>query len=125
MIRSIARLLLPVMCVLFLRSEAWPQALRVMETGPADHAVIDGTLNTYYVRFDRPVDHIRSVLMIERGGQVIETLQPRFKAAPEVLFASAPTLAPGDYRLRWSVRTLEGADVVEGAISFTIALPKR
>lgn len=123
--RSAVALLLPLLCVLFLHpvtSARATEPLRVMETGPANHAVIEGQLNSFYVRFDRPVDHIHSELQIERDGRVIETLQPRFEAAPEVLYAASPTLLPGDYRLRWKVITMEGKDVFNGGISFTIKM---
>jgi hypothetical protein len=44
------------------------------------------------VRFDRPVDHHKSTLVIKQGDKVIERLRPRLESAPEVLFAAAPTL---------------------------------
>jgi hypothetical protein len=85
--------------------------------------VIDPRSNGSFVRFDKPIDHVRSLLLIKRGNRVVETLQPRLEAAPEVLFARAPTLPPGDYTLHWLVRTL--ADVVDGEISFKIAASPR
>ncbi|WP_170921104.1 copper resistance CopC family protein [Enhydrobacter aerosaccus] len=122
--RSAVCRVLPFLCVFWLQSSAWADELRVVETSPTDHQVIQGQLNSFYVRFDRPVDHIWSRLKIERDGKVIETLHPRFEAEPEVLYAASPTLAPGAYRLRWSVRSLEKTDLEDGSISFTIA-PKQ
>ena len=72
------------------------------------------------MRFDRPVDHVRSTLAISRGGRVVERLHPRLESAPDVLFARAPTLTAGDYKLHWTVRTLAGKNVVEGDIPFTV-----
>jgi methionine-rich copper-binding protein CopC len=95
--------------------------LKVMETRPADHAVLDKPSEGFFVRFDRPVDHIHSLLEIRRGGKVVESLQPRFKTAPEVLFARVPELPAGDYTFHWSVRTLQGGDVVEGEVPFSVA----
>jgi hypothetical protein len=98
-------------------------SLQTLETFPAANAVIDPRSNGSFVRFDKPIDHVRSLLLIKRGNRVVETLQPRLEAAPEVLFARAPTLPPGDYTLHWLVRTL--ADVVDGEISFKIAASPR
>lgn len=42
----------------------------------------------------------------------------RLELAPEVLFARAPTLAPGDYNLHWAVKTMTGVNVIEGNIPF-------
>jgi methionine-rich copper-binding protein CopC len=106
--------------LLLVQAGAWAQDLRMVETKPADHAVIDGRGGEFFVRFDRPVDHIHSLLSIMRDGNVVQALQPRFKSAPDVLFAMAPALPPGEYKLHWSVRTLAGADLVDGETSFTV-----
>lgn len=99
---------------------AWAQAVRVVESAPQASAVVEGRSSEFFVRFDRPVDHIHSVLAITRDGQVVEKLQPRLESSPEVLFARAPTLAPGDYKLHWAVRTMTGADVIRGDIPFSV-----
>lgn len=95
-------------------------AAHVVDSRPAAHAVIEGRSSEFFVRFDRPVDHVRSTLDITRGGKLVERLQPRLESAPEVLFARAPTLPEGDYTLHWAVRTLAGAQVVQGDIPFTV-----
>ena len=94
--------------------------LRVMESTPAAKAVIDGRTSAFYVRFDRPVDHIRSTLEVMQDGKPIERLQPRLESAPEVLFARAPTLSPGNYNLHWAVRTLSGRELIQGDIPFSV-----
>jgi methionine-rich copper-binding protein CopC len=96
------------------------QDLKVVETYPKAQAAMDGKSEDFFVRFDKPVDHIHSLLFVKRGGRLVETLHPRFKTEPNVLFARAPSLAPGDYALCWSVKTLQGADVTEGEIAFSI-----
>jgi methionine-rich copper-binding protein CopC len=93
---------------------------RMEESFPAAQAVVDGRNAQYSVRFDRLVDHRASRLFITQGGQVIGTLKPSLAAAPEVLFASAPLLAPGDYELHWSARSMAASDVIEGSIPFTV-----
>ena len=57
---------------------------------------------------------------IMRDGKLVEKLQPRLEAAPEVLFARAPTLPAGDYQLHWTVRSMTGAAVTEGDIPFAV-----
>jgi methionine-rich copper-binding protein CopC len=99
---------------------ATAQTGRVVETVPAANASIDPRSTGFSVRFDRPIDHIHSVLIIKREGKVVATLQPRLKTAPDVLFAQASTLQPGEYSLVWQVRTLSDTEVSEGEIPFKV-----
>ena len=99
---------------------AQSQGVHVLDSAPKAHAQIGRRGSEFFVRFDRPVDHIKSRLVIRQGDRVIETLHPRLESAPEVLFAQAPTLPAGDYTLHWSVVTLQGAQVVEGDIPFKV-----
>jgi methionine-rich copper-binding protein CopC len=92
----------------------------VMESHPAASAVIQGRSSEFFVRFDRPVDHVRSTLEITRDGKLVERLTPRLDSSPEVLFARAPTLPEGGYKLHWAVHTLAGKDVVQGDIPFSV-----
>jgi methionine-rich copper-binding protein CopC len=96
------------------------QSGRVVETVPTANASIDPRSTGFSVRFDRPIDHIHSVLIIKRDGNVVATLQPRLKTAPDVLFAQASTLQPGQYTLVWQVRTLNDTEVSEGEIPFKV-----
>ena len=82
--------------------------------------MIDGRSGEFLVRFDRPVDHVHSTLDITRDGKLVERLQPRLGSAPEVLFARAPTLPAGDYKLHWLVRTMAGTEAIQGDIAFTV-----
>lgn len=97
------------------------QAVHVVESTPSAHAQIGPTSSDFFVRFDRPVDHVKSRLIITQGGRTIETLHPRLESAPEVLFARAPTLAAGDYLLHWDVVTLQGTQSAEGDIPFKVS----
>ncbi len=96
---------------------AYAQQPHVVESTPTADAVIGGRSSAFYVRFDRPVDHEDSQLSIGRAGKVIEVLHPRLESAPEVLFARAPTLAPGSYTLMWRVG---GEPQFNGEIPFTV-----
>ncbi len=93
------------------------EELRVLESAPQANAVIGGRSSAFYVRFSRPVDHEDSRLTIKRDGRVIEVLHPRLESAPDVLFARAPTLAPGRYSLHWLIG---GSPQVDGEIPFTV-----
>ena len=101
--------------------DAWAQGVRVMESAPAANATINGQSTAFSVRFDKPVDHIHSVLVIKRDGEVVETLQPRLQSAPQMLFARAPLLRPGKYQLYWQVRTMIDVETSEGEIPFTVS----
>jgi len=117
---SIRRLALISLFAMSFFAPAWAQDVQVMDSAPKAQAVIGEPSSSFFVRFDRPIDHIHSNLSIWRDGALVERLQPRFQTEPNVLFARAPTLAPGEYLLRWTVRTMEGVKVIEGDIPFTI-----
>jgi methionine-rich copper-binding protein CopC len=95
--------------------------VRVLESTPAAHARIGPKSSAFFVRFDRPVDHVKSTLVIKQGDTVVERLHPRLESAPEVLFAAAPTLPPGNYVLHWAVITLQGTKAIEGDIPFSVS----
>src|SRR5216684_2576189 len=82
-------------------SGAHADDLKVLETGPAANAVLNSVSDGFFVRFNQPVDHINSRLLVKRGSEVAETLQPRLQSNPNVLFARASTLPPGSYTLHW------------------------
>ena len=106
-----------------LPATAWAQDVQVMDSQPKAQAVIGEPGSAFYVRFDRPIDHVHSNLSIWRDGKLVEQLQPRLQSEPNVLFARAPTLPPGEYHLRWTVRTMAGVKVIQGDIPFTIRTP--
>ena len=107
--------------LLLVPGRARAQGAHLVESAPAANAVVDGRTTAFYVRFDRAVDHVHSLLLIKRGGEVIETLQPSLDAAPDMLFARAPTLPPGKYTLHWRVITLTDVRTSEGDIPFTVS----
>jgi methionine-rich copper-binding protein CopC len=104
-------------------ASASAQDVLVLDSAPKAKAVIGEPSSSFFVRFDRPIDHIHSRLSIWRDGQVVEHLQPRLESSPDVLFARAPTLPPGEYMLHWAVRTMQDVKVIEGNIPFTVKIP--
>ena len=120
---SIRRLALVGLFALAFSASASAQDVQVMDSAPKAEAVIGEPGSSFFVRFDRPIDHIHSNLSIWRDGRRVEQLQPRLQSSPDVLFARAPTLPPGEYLLRWTVRTMGGVKVIQGDIPFTIKTP--
>jgi len=114
------RILLGWAATAFAAGSAHADSLKVVDTSPADRAVLKDGGSDFYVRFDQPVDHIRSLFFVKQNGAVVKTLQPRFKTAPDVLFARAPSLPSGSYAFHWSVRTVSGTEVQEGEVSFSV-----
>jgi methionine-rich copper-binding protein CopC len=105
-------------CLLMVQPTAWADDLQVIDTGPMANGVEKGRSDDFYVRFNQPVDHMRSDLVIKRGAAVVEVLQPRFETQPNVLFARRSPLPPGDYTLAWAVKTLAGKVIAVGEIPF-------
>jgi methionine-rich copper-binding protein CopC len=91
---------------------------RVLATGPADNGFVPAAGEEFFVRFNQPVDHMQSRLVIKRGDSIVATLQPRLKTEPNVLFARSSGLPAGTYTLVWIVRTLDGQPVTVGEIAF-------
>jgi methionine-rich copper-binding protein CopC len=120
MSRRVAIAALSGLAMLGARAPARADDVRVMQSMPAASAVIGGRSSEFFVRFDRPVDHIHSTLAIMRDGKLVEQLHPRLESAPEVLFARVATLPAGDYKLHWEVRTMAGAEHLHGDIPFTV-----
>jgi len=104
--------------VLIVQPTAWADELRVMDTGPVNKGVEDGRIDEFYVRFNQPVDHIKSEFVIKRGNDVVEVLQPRFTAEPNTLYAERSPLPAGEYTLVWSVRALDGRQLAVGELTF-------
>ena len=115
-----AFLLCGIMLLLSAIAPASAQDVNVLDSAPKAQAVIGEPGSAFFVRFDRPIDHIHSRLSIRQDGKIVEQLTPRLESAPDVLFARAPTLAPGSYTLHWAVRTMTDVKTQEGDIPFTV-----
>ena len=120
---SIRRLVLIGLFVMAFSASARAQDVSVVDSAPKAKAVIGEPSSEFFVRFDRPIDHIHSRLSIWRDGRLVEHLQPRLELSPDVLFARAPTMPPGEYMLHWTVRTMQDVKVTQGNIPFTVKSP--
>jgi methionine-rich copper-binding protein CopC len=96
-------------------SDATAQPVHVVEF----RTLADGPNAQYVIRFDSPVDHQLSRLLIKQGDRTVETLRPILEAEPNILAASGPLLQAGDYQLHWSAVSLLRGNVTEGSIPFT------
>ncbi len=97
------------------------EPMRVLEVSPAARTVMDGNRQEFVVRFDAPVDHGASRLVIlRRDGELVRTLAPRLGASPDTLYAIAGGLAPGAYRLRWEARSRRDGTLTEGTLDFQV-----
>jgi methionine-rich copper-binding protein CopC len=97
------------------------RAQKVVDTMPAKDGTLSGVRDEYFIRFDKPVDHIHSTIDILQNGKKVQTLRPRLNSEPTVLFARAPNLSPGKYVMHWSVPAANGSTVYQGEISFFVA----
>ena len=95
-------------------------AQKVIETMPAKDGTLPSAHGDYFVRFDQPVDHLHSTIDIVQEGKTVQTLHPRLKTEPNVLFARAPNLRPGKYVMHWSVPAANGSTVYQGDVSFSV-----
>ena len=105
-------------------AKAQEEWVSILDSHPKAQAVIGEPGSNFFVRFDRPIDHERSNLSIWQGDRLIERLAPSLDASPQVLYARAPTLPNGTYRLHWAVRTLSGRKELQGDIDFVVNIKR-
>jgi hypothetical protein len=118
--RALRRFSLGVLCLFGLQVAA-----QADEMGPSSplrmESVTIGEHGTEIViKFDRPISHERSSLLLLLDGKIVQTIRPRLQAAPNVLFARIATPARGNYLLRWTVCPQGNNDRYDGDLTFTI-----
>lgn len=96
------------------------EPMHVLETSPRARTTMDGTREEFFVRFDAPVDHNGSRLLVLQEGRVLRTLHPRLNASPDTLYAAAGGLPPGSYTLRWEAKSRRDGSMTEGSLEFTV-----
>jgi hypothetical protein len=114
------RIGLGVLCLLGLQVSV--QAAELGASGPIrmESVTIGERSTEIFVRFDRPISHERSSLLLLLNGKTVETIHPRLEAAPNVLFARIVTPARGNYVLRWTICPQGSNDRYDGEFPFTI-----
>ena len=100
-------------------AQAWARSMAVMESFPMVDQIMDGSATPFSIRFDGPIDHARSrlILITPKGTQA---LHPRLDSEPNTLFSPVGRLAPGNYELRWEVRAMDG-ERSSGTVPFKVA----
>ena len=98
------------MLLLISTASAQARPMRAMASTPAAETIMHGRNAQYVVRFDGPVDHTQSRLVILHEGHVVQVLRPLLDSAADVLFASAPAPEPGRYVLHWIVKSVPDQD---------------
>ncbi|MBK1661590.1 copper resistance protein CopC [Paracraurococcus ruber] len=93
---------------------------RMVQSSPVARSAMDGSRQEIWVRFDHPVDHNTSRLLVLQGGSLVRALHPRLDASPDTLYALAGSLAPGEYLLRWEARSRRTGEMAEGSLPFTV-----
>lgn len=96
------------------------ETMRVIESSPRAASMMDGARQEIRVRFNHPVDHNGSRLMVVQDGRVVRTLRPRLGASPDTLYAVAGSLAPGTYVLRWAVKSRRDGGMTDGGFEFMV-----
>ena len=116
--RSVGRSAVAVLFSMWVPAEA--RSLHVRESYPVAETIVSGNSVQYVVRFDGSVDHAVSRLEILVDEKVVASLVPTVDSEPDVLAATAPVLAPGQYQLHWRARSVPDGDVSEGSIRFVV-----
>ena len=89
--------------------EQVPAVTQLMDRGPLAFAL----------RFDQPVNHVRSTLTLVTpdGTRMLRLL---LSARPNTLHSAIGWLMPGSYELQWQARAANG-ETLAGTIPFTVA----
>jgi len=97
---------------------SFAQTVSLMTSIPTVDQVMDGSETSFALRFNQPVDHVRSrLILVTPQGELL--LQPRRETEPNTLFSPVGRLPPGVYQLRWEVVEMHGA-VARGTIPFSV-----
>ena len=94
----------------------------LIDSKPQEAAEVAGPEVNVALEFNSRIDAARSSLQLAREGQDPHPLALRAAAAPNELDATASELAPGSYKLRWQVLSVDG-HVSRGTVTFKVRAP--
>jgi methionine-rich copper-binding protein CopC len=100
-------------------SGSWARPMTVVESFPMVNQIMDGSATSFAIRFDGPVDHASSRLMLVTPHGVVP-LRARLDSEPNTLYSAVGKLPPGGYELRWEAKAWDGV-VSKGTIPFTVS----
>lgn len=116
--RRIAPLFLTLPLVPFGALSAAAHAI-VIAASPGVDAKVPGPDVPIELRFNSRIDRERSRLTLVRPDRTTTTLALGSATPPDLLTARASGLAPGAYRLRWQVLSIDG-HITRGDIPFAV-----
>jgi methionine-rich copper-binding protein CopC len=94
-------------------------AAGVRESVPANGQTL-ATVPWVRLEFDEPVDQRAcQVLLVGPGRREVLLLKPRSEAGGRVLTYRVPSLAKGEYKVRWKVMGADGR-ASEGELAFSV-----
>lgn len=94
----------------------------IIDSKPTVNATLDTKDDAVVLHFNSRIDHQRSRLTVigSDGKPTQVAIAP--DGAPDVVSGTLPTLAPGQYRLRWQVLAIDG-HLTRGDIPFSVKAP--
>jgi hypothetical protein len=92
----------------------------VVSSQPAAGAVVRQKDTAIELRFNSRIDHRRSRLFLVRPDGTRSELVILDPTRPDIVAARATELAPGSYRVRWQVLSVDG-HITRGDIPFSVA----
>ena len=98
--------------------ERGARAMSMLESHPQVDEMIEGKGVSFALRFDQPVNHrsSRLILVSPQGNRVLGI---RLDTEVDTLYAFAGDLADGRYELQWEAHATDGT-VVSGSIRFSV-----
>ena len=100
-------------------SGSWARPMTVVESFPMVNQIMNGSATSFAIRFDGPIDHAGSRLMLVTPHGVVP-LRARLDSEPNTLYSAVGKLPPGSYELRWEAKASDGV-VSKGTIPFTVS----
>jgi copper resistance protein C len=94
----------------------------LVSSQPAANAEVAGKDVDVRLEFNSRIDAARSSLQLAKDGGALEPLALAESKEPNLLTAKAAGLAPGAYRLRWQVLSVDG-HVSRGDVNFKVRAP--
>jgi copper resistance protein C len=116
--RRVAPAILAFALLSFAAASAAAHAI-VIASSPAVNAKVAGPNLPIELRFNSRIDRERSRLTLVRPDGAATTLALAADTPPGLLAARANGLAPGAYRLRWQVLSIDG-HITRGDIPFSV-----